>query len=285
MKFAYHKPGGVPETLSLIEECGGNAAFLAGGTDLLVEVKRGVRRPAHVIDLKGLRECNCLRRGENGELRIGALTTLQALSSSPLLQGGWNLLAQASSKIGSWQIRNRATLGGNICHASPSGDTLPGLLCLGAQLTLVSRRGTRNLDIQNFFLGPGQSALQAGELLVEVVLPPLPPQAKGVYKKFSLRRAMDLAVVGVAVLAWRDPANKTFEDVRIGLGAVGPAPIRAFDAEQALKKSPIREDVLAQAAGIAAAAAAPISDVRATEGYRREMVRHLVQEALREVLG
>ena len=194
-------------------------------------------------------------------------------------------MAQAASKIGSWQVRNRGTLGGNICHASPSGDTLPALFCLGARVKMISPRGERSMAIEEFFLGPGQSALESGELLMEVVLPPLPAGAKGAYKKFSLRRAMDLAMVGAAVLAWGDLAMKRIEDVRIGLGAVGPKPIRARRAEQALKSMEITEAALAKAAELAAEETAPISDIRGSDWYRREMTKQLIEEAVREILG
>jgi len=285
INFAYHRPKSLEQAVSLLQRYGSKAAILAGGTDLLVELKRGLRHPAHVIDVKEIRELACLEKTTNGELHLSPLITLQSLSSAGALQSGWNLLAQAASKVGSWQVRNRGTLGGNICHASPSGDTLPALICLGARVKMIGPRGERSMAIEEFFLGPGETALENGELLAEVVLPPLPAGAKGAYKKFSLRRAMDLAMVGAAVLAWGDLAMKRVEDVRVGLGAVGPKPIRARRAEQALKSAEITEAVLAEAAELAAEETAPISDIRGSDWYRREMTKHLVAEAVREILG
>jgi CO/xanthine dehydrogenase FAD-binding subunit len=285
MNFAYHRPKNLDQAASLLQRYGDKAAILAGGTDLLVELKRGLRHPAHVIDVKEILELACLEKTTNGELHLGPLLTLQSLSSAGALQGGWNLLAQAASKVGSWQVRSRGTLGGNICNASPSGDTLPALLCLDARVKMISPRGERNMTIEEFFLGPGETALERGELLTEVILPPLPAGAKGVYKKFSLRRAMDLAMVGTAVLAWGNFGMKRIEDVRIGLGAVGPKPIRARRGEQALKSTEITEAVLAKAADLAAEETAPISDIRGSDWYRREMTKHLIGEAVREILG
>lgn len=285
MNFTYHKPKNLEEAMGLLQRYGDKTAILAGGTDLLVELKRGLRHPAHVIDVKEVPELDCLEKTAGGEFRLGPLTTLQSLSSADALQGGWNLLAQAASKVGSWQVRNRGTLGGNICHASPSGDTLPALLCLGARVKMISSRGERSMGIEEFFLGPGETALKSGELLTEVVLPPIPAGAKGVYKKFSLRRAMDLAMVGVAALAWGDFAKKRVLDFRIGLGAVGPKPIRGRKAEQELKSAEITEAVLVRSAELAVEETIPISDVRGSDWYRREMTKQLVEEAIREILG
>ena len=285
MNFTYHKPKNLEEAMGLLHRYGDKTAILAGGTDLLVELKRGLRHPAHVIDVKEVPELDCLEKTTGGELRLGPLMTLQSLSSADALQGGWNLLAQAASKVGSWQVRNRGTLGGNICHASPSGDTLPALLCLGARVKMINSRGERSMGIEEFFLGPGETALKSGELLTEVVLPPIPAGAKGVYKKFSLRRAMDLAMVGVAALAWGDFAKKRVLDFRIGLGAVGPKPIRGRKAEQELKSVEITEAVLARSAELAVEETIPISDVRGSDWYRREMTKQLVEEAIREILG
>jgi len=285
MNFVYHRPKSLEQAISLLQRYGNKAVILAGGTDLLVELKNGLRHPAHVIDIKKVRELASIEKTVNGELHLSPLMTLQNLSSASTLQGGWNLLAQAASKIGSWQVRNRGTLGGNICHASPSGDTLSALFCLDARVKMISSRGKRSMAIEEFFLGPGETALKSGELLTEVIIPPIPDGAKGTYKKFSLRRAMDLAMVGVAVLAWGDLAKKMVEEVRIGLGAVGPKPIRARRAEQVLKNMEITEAVLAKAAELGVEETVPISDVRGSDWYRREMTKQLIEEAIREILS
>jgi carbon-monoxide dehydrogenase medium subunit len=284
-KFSYHKPRSLEQAFGLLSRHKEDAAVLAGGTDLLVEMKRRIKAPSHVIDIKALSFLDGVAANPDGSLRVGPLTTLQALSRSPLLGNGWSLLAQAASQVGSLQVRNRATLGGNICHASPGGDTLPALLCLNAQVKLARRGSERNLAIQDFFLGPGKCALQPDELLTEIFLPPSPSGSRGVYKKFSLRRAMDLAVVGVAVLGVLDPSRKVFKDLRIGLGAVAPTPLRARKAEKILINAEINEDLVRQASGLASEEAIPLSDLRGSEWYRREIIRHLAEEAIKEIIA
>jgi carbon-monoxide dehydrogenase medium subunit len=196
---------------------------------------------------------------------------------------GWNLLAQAASKVGSVQVRNRATLGGNICHASPSGDTLPGLLCLEARFKIIGPQGEREIAAEEFFLGPGQVALGPAELLTGILLPKGSLPLRGVYKKFTLRRMMDLSLVGVAVLGELDETGDTFRDIRIGLGAVASTPIRATKAEIAFTGDKITEERIEEISWLAAEEASPISDIRGADWYRKEMIYHLMREAIREI--
>ncbi len=282
--FSYHKARGIGEALDLLRRYGEGAAVLAGGTDILVEWKNGLRSPTHLIDIKGILSLEGIRLHPEGSLRIGPLTSLEDLSRSPLLEKGWSLLAKAASKIGSWQVRNRGTLGGNICHASPCGDTLPALLCLEATLIIAGKEGERVIPLEDFFLGPGQCALAPGEIFTGVLLPAAPGGSRGVYEKFSLRRAMDLAVVGVAVLGAVDPKEGVFSDIRIGLGAIAPTPLRARKAEALLKGARASQEMIREAAECAKEESAPITDIRGSEWYRREMVGHLTEEALREIL-
>jgi carbon-monoxide dehydrogenase medium subunit len=282
--FAYCKPGTLPEVFGLLSQYGKEAALLAGGTDLLVDWKKGLRSPRQIIDLKGLSSLEGLATDDRGNLHIGSLTTMDALSHSPLLEGGgWNLLAQAASKVGSQQIRNRATIGGNICRSSPSGDTLPPLLCLEATFRLIGPRGERQVPAQEFFLGPGKNALQEEEILAEIILPPFPSGCRGIYKKFSLRKAMDLAVVGVAMLGHIDPRENTFSQISIALGAVSPTPIRARKAEEYLRGAQLEPQLIEAAGRRAREEAFPISDLRGSEWYRKELIEQLVQEAVREL--
>lgn len=281
--FSFHKPETVEQAVSLLRRYGGNGAVLAGGSDLLVEMKENLRTPTHVIDIKGIRELGEIRKNEDGSLMIGAAVTLRSLSDSHFLEMGWNLLSQAASCVGSAQVRNRATLGGNICHASPSGDTLPGLLCLDARMKLIGPQGEREVPAEKFFLGPGRIALGPAELLAGVILPGIPPTFRGVYKKFSLRRMMDLALVGVAVLGEVDSAGNIFRDIRIGLGAVAPIPFRAKRAEEAFTGVQLTPKRLEEFSRLVAEEATPISDIRGADWYRKEMVFHLTQEALGEI--
>jgi carbon-monoxide dehydrogenase medium subunit len=281
--FIFHKPETVEQAVNLLRRYGENGAVLAGGTDLLVEMKRNLRNPAHVVDIKGIRKLGEITTNADGSLLIGAIVTLQSLSNSPSLKMGWNLLAQAASRVGSVQVRNRATLGGNICHASPSGDTLPALLCLDARMKLIGPQGEREIPAEEFFLGPGQVALGSTEFLAGIILPGISPGLRGVYKKYSLRRMMDLALVGVAVLGELDPTGNTFRDIRIGLGAVAPTPIRAKKAERAFIGNKMTVKRLEEISRLAVDEASPISDIRGADWYRKEMLLHITREAVGEV--
>ncbi len=283
--FSYRKPKSLKEAIALLKRHREKAQILAGGTDLLVEYKNRLRPLSHVIDIKGIASLDGIAVEPKGHLRLGPLVTMQALSTHPALVDGLSVLSQAASKIGSWQIRNRATLGGNICHGSPSGDTLPALLCLNAQVKLAGPKGERKVPVEDFFLGPGKTAAEPDEILTEILIPRPPPRSVGVYKKLAPRRAMDLAVVGVAVLGSFDPPGEGFADIRIGLGAVASIPLRAKAAENLLRGAKVHESLIIQAADLASAAASPISDVRGSAWYRREMIQHLVEETLRETLA
>jgi CO/xanthine dehydrogenase FAD-binding subunit len=281
--FSFHKPKTIEQAVDLLRRHGESGAVLAGGTDLLVEMKQNLRTPAHVIDVKGIRELGEITKNEDGSLVIGATVTLSSLNDSHFLEMGWNLLSQAASRVGSAQVRNRATLGGNICHASPSGDTLPALLCLDARMKLIGPQGEREVPAEEFFLGPGRVALRPAELLAGVILPGISSGLRGVYKKFSLRRMMDLALVGVGVLGEVDSTGNAFRDIRIGLGAVAPTPIRAKKAEKALTGIQLTPKKLEEISRLAAEEASPISDIRGADWYRKEMAFHLTQEALEEI--
>jgi carbon-monoxide dehydrogenase medium subunit len=282
--FSYHKPKDVGEAIALLSKYGGKASVLAGGTDLLVELKKRLKVPSHIIDIKGIPSLDRITVEPEGHLRIGSLVTMATLSTHPALVNGLGVLSMAASKLGSWQVRNRATLGGNICNASPSGETLPALLCLNAQLKLEGTGGERVVPVEDFFLGPGESAAAIGEILTEIVIPPPPDKSDGLYKKLALRRAMDLAVIGVAVLGFFDLSRNCFKDIRIGLGAVAPTPIRAKKAEIVLTGKRVNGDLIEEAASAASSESRPLTDIRGSEWYRREMIRHLVEESIREIL-
>lgn len=283
--FSYHKPKSVREAIGLLSQYSQEAVVLSGGTDLLVEMKKRTRNPSHIVSIQGIPRLRRIEQDGENLLHIGPSVTMQTLSSHPALTGGLGFLAQAASLLGSWQIRNRATLGGNICHASPSADTLPALLCLKALLKLEGLDGERVIPVEDFFLGPGETVASPGEILTDVLIPRPPAGSWGVYKKFAARKKMDLAVVGVAVIGALDPSGERFSYVRIGLGAVAPTPIRARRAEDILTDSKVSEELIADAAARAASEASPISDLRASEGYRREIIGHLTQEALQEIWG
>ncbi|MBI3328465.1 MAG: xanthine dehydrogenase family protein subunit M [Nitrospinae bacterium] len=275
--FEYLEPASLQQALEWLNTHRGRARVLAGGTDLYLRLRKRVFLPDYVIDLKRARGMDYIASDGQGGLRIGP-TTLQAdIFGSPLVQQDFPALAEAARWVGSVQTRNRATVVGNICNASPAADTVPALLGYGAQVKIASIQGERRVPLEEFFVGPGKTVLQDNELLAEVLIPaPLPRTGGSFFRR--TRTAMDIAVVcGAAVLSL---ANGACHDVRIALGAVAPTPIRAPWAERALRGQALTERVIEEASRIAAEEARPISDVRSTEEYRREMVRVLTRRGL-----
>ncbi len=254
------------------------SAFLAGGTDLLVQIKQGKRLPRHVIDVKGIHEIDRLIISEDA-CSIGALTTVRALETDPLLGEKVPLLAQAAAKLGSVQVRHRATVGGNLCNASPSADMAPALLALDAQATIFGKKGQRNVRLTDFFRGPGETVLDKNELLTRLEIELPRGRCGSVYYKVSTRNAMDLAFVGVAVLLQLDEDDRVTK-ARIALGAVAPTPMRVPAAERRLEGTLLNPEIARECAELAASSCDPISDVRASAEYRRKMVRALCERGL-----
>ncbi|HIE51295.1 MAG TPA: xanthine dehydrogenase family protein subunit M [Armatimonadetes bacterium] len=279
-RFEYFAPTSIEEVIRLLQEHGKEAKVLAGGTDLLVFMRDGRVKPRWVIDLTRVEGWAYLTETEEGGVRIGAMTTLREIEISPLLQARYTALVQGAREVGSVQIRNRATLGGNLCTSSPAADTPPSLLTFDATVRLRGPAGERLVALSEFFTGPGENVLQPAEVLVEVLLPPLPPRTGSHYLKLSTRRALDLAFVGVAARVTLAEEGETLAEVRLGLGAVAPTPRRVEAVEELLRGQPLTEETLARAAKVAQAAVQPITDVRASAEYRRAMVGVLTKRAL-----
>lgn len=282
-RFQYHVPESLPEASRLLHELGDAASLFAGGTDLLVEIREELRVCAHVIDIKKIRGLRELSFDDARGLRIGAQTTARDIETSPVVRAKYPNLASAAAALGSIQVRNRATLVGNICRASPSADTLPPLIADGAVLTIWSEEGERSAPVERFFVGPGKTVLARGEIVTGVTIPPPRPASARIYIKHGRRKAMELATVGVAVSVERD--DDVCGDIRIALGAVAPTPIRAIRAEAALRGNRITPSLIAEAAEAAILESTPISNVRASAGYRREMVGVLTRRAIEAVTG
>lgn len=278
--FEYFRPTSLPEAVSFLDGHRGECKVLAGGTDLLVRLKRWQIDPRYVVNLKGVAGLAGIEVLSDGGLRIGALTTLSEVASSPLVKGDFGAVVQAASKIGSVQVRNLATIGGNLCNAAPSADMAPSLIGLGARAVLNGTGGERTIPLEEFFVGPGETALKADDLLTYVIVPRPAPGSVCLYWKQGGRRAMDIAIVGVAV-ALR-PFVNTCRDVRIVLGAVAPAPMRARSAEAYLEGKTPSDEVGREAGRLASEEARPISDVRASEYYRRRLVAVLVRRQIAE---
>lgn len=276
----YVRIGSVDELLALFETSSYPVRLIAGGTDLLTRIEPDSAERVLVADIGDVDELAGLETTGEG-LRIGAATKLADLQGSELLSGVLGVLAGAAARVGSPQIRNLATIGGNICNASPAADTVPPLLILDARAEMVSPRGLRTVPLDEFFVGPGQTVMNKNEFLAAVFIPTQPKGAVAVYMKQSPRRAMDLAVVGVGALLAREGNGL---QARIALGAVAPTPLRAVQAERLLEGAiELDGNVISQAAELAAQEVAPISDVRASAEYRREMVRALTERAVRQL--
>ncbi|MBI2854089.1 MAG: xanthine dehydrogenase family protein subunit M [Chloroflexi bacterium] len=277
--FVYSAPGSLDEALALLNKYGTRARVLAGGTELINDMRRGAVNPQQVIDLKRIPGLGAIERNASG-LKVGATARIRDIERSLIVRKEFRILSEAAAMLGSVQVRNKATIGGNICRASPSADMPPCLIAMGATARVVGKSGERTIALDEFFLGPGKTALGADEILTEIQIHCLPEHAACVYLKLSPRKAMDLAVVGVAVRLVTNAAVSRCLDARIGLGAVGPTPIRAKKAEAALLKANLTGSVVEEAARTASSEARPITDVRGSEWYRREMVEVLVRRAI-----
>jgi len=277
--FEYRKVISLREALAFMEKRGKVYPY-AGGTDLLVALKNGEAKPQVLLDVKALPELGSVRQ-QNGWISLGAAVSVRALARSALIRERYSVLAQALKILGSTQIANRATLGGNLCNASPAADSAPPLLALDARVRLAGLKGNRDLPLAEFFLGPNKTALKR-ELLTEILIPPAPAPGRGLFSKLGSRSAPeDIAIVSVAAFVVPDRAGNRWQEARIALGAVGPAPMRARYAEEALVGQPISGQSIRDASRVAAEKdAQPISDIRASAGYRRAMVEVLLTRAL-----
>ncbi|MGH7798062.1 MAG: FAD binding domain-containing protein [Candidatus Binatia bacterium] len=278
--FDFYQPATLHEASRLLKDNGPGGRFLAGGTDLVIALKEKGLLPKYVVDLKKLPGLAGIRENTDGSISIGALTTMRDVEISPVVVEKYPFLAQSAAEVGSIQIRNRATIGGNMANATPSADTAPALIALSATAKIAGLSGERTVALEEFFKGPGQTVMSADEILTEVTIPKTSPRLIGDYIKFSPREMMDLAYVGVAVVYNLGDKDKKCEGVRIVLGAVAPTPIRAKRAEAALEGQTLTEALAEKAGAIAAEESKPISDVRSTADYRRAMVGAMTKRAL-----
>jgi len=281
-RFEYFEPKTLREAIGLLGQYSGQASILAGGTDLLVEIKERIRKPNYLVNIKRIPGIDHLIFDENDGLQIGALVTVREVEKSAIVQDKYAGLAQAAKELGSIQIRNRATVAGNICRASPSADTLPPLIADGAAVNIIGLDGERTVVLEEFFTGPGQTVMGSDEVLIGISVPCPEPQTGKAYIKHGRRKAMELATIGVAVVLVLD--GEVCQSARIVLGAVAPTPIRVPEAENVLRGSIINKSAIQQAAELAMAASKPISDVRSSADYRRKMVRVLTSRAIEQAL-
>ncbi|MBE3115352.1 MAG: xanthine dehydrogenase family protein subunit M [Actinobacteria bacterium] len=280
--FEYFKPSTLSEAISLLAQHRGRAKILAGGTDLLIQMKQKNLTPEYLIDIKNISELDYIKHDEEESLKIGALVTHSSIVNSTIIQEKFDLLMEASLAVGSVQTRNKGTVVGNICNASPSADTPPVLIALDSRLKLISTIGERIVKIKDFFISPFKNILLENELVAEIQIPNLPVHNGGSYLWLPKITAVDETLVGVGVLiAVDDLIHKTCIMARIGLGSVAPTPIRAKMTEEFLKGKRVEDVIFRQAAEIAANEVSP----RSRAEYRREMVKVLVKRALGKALG
>ena len=275
-----YQPTTLKEASRLLKENGTGGRFLAGGTDLVIAMKEKGLVPKYIVDLKRIPGLSGIRENSDGTISLGALTTMREIEVSPLIKKKYPFLAQSAAEVGSIQIRNRATVGGNMANATPSADVAPALMALNATAKIAAVSGERTVPLEGFFRGPGQTVMAADEILTEITIPDTAAQLVGEYIKFSPREMMDLAYVGVAVAYNLSAREKICTGVRIVLGAVAPTPVRARKAEAALEGQPLTEALAEKAGEISAAESRPISDVRSSADYRRAMVGAMTKRAL-----
>ncbi|MBI2874194.1 MAG: xanthine dehydrogenase family protein subunit M [Firmicutes bacterium] len=277
-KFELLEPADTREALSLLSELGERARLLAGGTDLMVNLRRGRIRPEYVVRILSKEGLQGFSTGSTG-LRIGAMATIREVAVHPAIKERFPALARAALSMATPQVRNRATIGGNLCNASPAADTAPPLLVHDAEVDISGAAGSRTMPLRDFFQGPGAAALQAGEILTAIRVPDPGTGVGAAFIKLGVRKAQEIAIVSVAVLLRRGAAGQV-DEARIALGAVAPTPLRVPAAEDELRSRPFSLELAARAAGLAASAVEPIDDVRATAEYRRAMAGVLVERAL-----
>lgn len=277
-RFEYHQPESLQDAVALAARFGAEASFLAGGTDLLVQIERGRIAPRHVV---GLHRVPGLTGIEvNGRITLGARVTHRSIERAPALAGSLRCLVEGAEVIGGHQVRNVATVGGNLVNGSPAADLVPCLLALDGAVTLLGPAGERELPVERFLLGPNRTARRADELLTRVSLPALPPRAATAFLKAGRRRAMEISVACVAARLTLDASLERCLEARIALGAVAPTAVRAHEAERALEGQPVGPDAFERAAEAARAVCRPIDDVRASAAFRQHLVGVLVRRAL-----
>ena len=281
--FDYHAPTSLDETLELLAAHGEDAHLMAGGTALVLLLNQGLVQPGHVVGLRQVAELDGIRRRDDGGVQIRALTTHRQAERSADIQAYCPALADTFARVATVRIRNQATVGGNLAHADPAQDPPPMLIALGGEAVIASRQGERRMPLDEFFVDFFETALQPGEVLVAVDLPPLPAGTRVTYKKFLPRTQDDYATISVAA-SLRVDGDGTCADVRVALGAAATTPVRARKVEDALRGQRVDRARIAEAAGLVRDEVDPLDDLRGSAGYKREMARVWTERALTELL-
>ena len=283
--FEYHAPTTLNEAISLLQQHGDSARALAGGTDLVVQMKENATKftaPSHIVSLLRLPELTGIEFSESEGLRIGAGASMMEVAQSGVIRERYAAIAEGAALVGSYQTMNMATVGGNLCNAAPSADIAPPLLAFEADAVIVGPSRRRSLPLTEFFLAPGKTALATDELLAEVRIPTQPSGTGSAYARHTPRKQMDIAVVGVAAVLTL--SGDRIDHARVALGAVAPTPVRARQAEAALEGQMSSDELFARAAEAATNECSPISDVRGSAEFRRHIVRVMAERMLRQAL-
>ncbi len=280
--FDYIRPGNMEDAIAALQ-ANDEPYLLAGGTDLLIGMKTNAVKPKCLIDLKGIPGIDCIEY-DNG-FKLGALTTVRDVEVSPLIREKIPALSEAAGTLGSIQIRNRATIGGNLCHGSPAADMAAILLAMNCELQIATGNGAKTMGLDQFFTGPNSTVLNRNEVLAQIIIPKEIEQFKGIYLKHGPRKAMDIGIVNIAILLDADVSSGFCNQIMIALGAVAPRPIRAKKAEALLNANRLTPELIQEAAEAASDEATPISDFRASAGYRRDLVKNLVAKGIDQILN
>jgi carbon-monoxide dehydrogenase medium subunit len=274
--FEYISPETIEEAAGLLSKFGKQAELLAGGTDLILDMRNKKKAPKYIIDLKSIRGLEYIEFDEDG-LRMGSLTTVIAIRKSEAIKNRFPALFEAATEFASWQVQNRATVGGNLCRSSPAGDLITPLLVFDAQVGLIGTGGKRDVALEKFFSGPGRNIMNIDEILTEVKIPRQEENSSSAFRKM-VRSAEDIAKINCAVKVVM--TDKRCDDVRVALGAVGPVPLRAKKAEAFIRNKEVNSRVVEETARKAVEDISPITDIRSTLEYREVISKILVRDMI-----
>lgn len=282
-EFDYVKPETYADAAQFLTTHVGEARPFIGGTDLFVQMRDRLFKPKYLVDVKGLEGMNDLTYDPARGLTVGAAVNMNRVIASPEVAEHYPVLAEAAESVASYQLRTRATIVGNICNASPAGDTIGASLLLDGVLNVFGVQGERQVPLNDFFLGPGQTVLETGDIVASIHFPLPPDGLKGRYLKLGRNKLSDLSIVGVTVVGYPDLDTISGLRFRLALASVAPVPLVVPQVESILSETEVTEESLSAAAAAAMEASSPIDDVRGSARYRKYMVRNLSLRALREV--
>jgi len=278
----YHEPQTLDEAISLRSQLGPDALIYAGGTDIIPKIRYGRITPAHLVNIKRISGLD--RIGYENGLHIGALATFNDICSHDAVRQHYPVLVEVFGDIASHQVRNLATIGGNICNAAPSADSAPILMTMDARVEISGIEGKRTMLLEEFFRGPGEVDLEHGDILTGIIVPTPAARTGYAYIKHTVRKSLDIAIVGVAVAVTLDDAGMC-SDARVVIGASAPVPLRINKAEEALMGTSLNENDVKQAGQLAVGAVRPIDDVRRSAAYRRDMADVILARAVKKAGG